>query len=495
MNLWARTSRQLAVLAVALFFFSCEDETSLLGFKNPNDKFHVRYVDIPLNVSSVTAIDSMITDLRTIVDPNGQTRVVDGLVVGQYQDPQVGKITAQSFITIFPTINNALQTTAVYDSVTVQFRLNGYGYGFSGSQQKTIKIHELTGDTLTVYNGNRYYANSPAPQYSAEPLGEAVISVQYDSLLKQSALSSTQQDTLLIKGKLTDEYGARLFEAVRAGFASSAEYNTFRSKIKGLALLPGEEPGALGFTVAGSSGQFSRVILHYHTLTDAGAVDDTLTRTFGTELSSFTKIDADRTGTELAGIVPYQNIDPLSGLRYVQSGAAVITKLDLTPFYAFADTVDNILINSAELVIEDVSGSAGYEPHSALMLRLMNSTNDQFLNNRIAADREQGAMYYVLSSSNEPYYFAAAEAAPVPVPASLVYNDENNSFSGFMTNFAQSLFVNKVRDDGSVNENRLKHLALFPVSPPAQRSTSRTIFSKEKVSLRIFYTRANPVTP
>ena len=59
------------MLAVALFFFSCEDETSILGFKNPKKKFQVGFVDIPLNTSSILVVDSLITDLRPIVI-NGQ---------------------------------------------------------------------------------------------------------------------------------------------------------------------------------------------------------------------------------------------------------------------------------------------------------------------------------------------------------------------------------------------------------------------------------------
>ena len=39
MNLWAKRIGQLAVLPVALFFFSCEDEAGVLGYKNPNPKF------------------------------------------------------------------------------------------------------------------------------------------------------------------------------------------------------------------------------------------------------------------------------------------------------------------------------------------------------------------------------------------------------------------------------------------------------------------------
>ena len=490
MNLWVRTVRQLAVLAVALFFFSCEDEASLLGFKNPNKKFHVGYVDIALNASTVVAIDSLITDLRPFVDESGRTQTVDGLLVGQYDDPALGKISAQSFVSIYPLVSSELQTGAVYDSVTVQFRLNSYAYGFSGTQQQTFRIHEITGDTLTLFNGNTYYANSPAPQYSAEPIGQAAVLVNYDSLLKQATLPINQQDTLFATGRLSDDFGSRLFEAIRAGFSTSALHKIFKSQIKGLALLPGDEQGVLGINVISSSGQLSRVTLHYHTVDAGGAVTDTLSRGFGTDFASFTRIEADRSGTELAGIAPYQGVEPGSN-RFIQSGAPLITKIDLEPFYTFADSVDNILINSAELVIEDVMTAPGLPPHSSLLLRLMNNNSDQFLNNRMASDREGAAKYYVVSSRREKYYFAATDGS---VPATIQYDDDTNSFSGFMTIFAQSLFMNKADGDG-INENRLKYVALYPFSPPAERSVTRTAFSKDNVSLRIFYTRANPVTP
>ena len=58
MNLWVSRVGQLAMLAVALFFFSCEDETSILGFKNPNSKFRASYVEIPIE-SSVLLRDSL----------------------------------------------------------------------------------------------------------------------------------------------------------------------------------------------------------------------------------------------------------------------------------------------------------------------------------------------------------------------------------------------------------------------------------------------------
>jgi hypothetical protein len=87
MNLWASRIGQLTTLAVALFFFSCEDETSTLGYKNPNSKFKVSYVEIPIE-SSVLLRDSVRTTNFTYSgEPNK-------FLVGSYTDPVFGKITA-----------------------------------------------------------------------------------------------------------------------------------------------------------------------------------------------------------------------------------------------------------------------------------------------------------------------------------------------------------------------------------------------------------------
>jgi hypothetical protein len=82
MNLWAKTLGRLTVLAVALFFFACADETSLLGFKNPNPRFNVSFVEIPIE-SSVLSIDSIYTDNKG---------TAGGLLVGNYQDNIMGNV-------------------------------------------------------------------------------------------------------------------------------------------------------------------------------------------------------------------------------------------------------------------------------------------------------------------------------------------------------------------------------------------------------------------
>lgn len=488
MNLWVRTLGQLTLLSVALFFFSCEDESNRLGFKNPKQKFNVRYVDIPLNASQVMMVDSLITDLRPVVTQTGQS-LVDGLLVGQYQDPTFGKITAQSYLTVYPTSNLALNSTSVFDSITVEFRLNFYGYGFSERREFRIPVHEITGDTLSLYGGNRYYANSTPPTHSVDPLGEAVITVHYDSLLKGAALRSNEQDTLLAVGRLNEAYGLKVFNAIKDGFSNADAHKLFREQIKGIALLPPTEAGILGINVINDIGQLSRVRIHYHTLTDEGAVDDTLSATLGFEYASFTRIDADRTATEIPALLPYEAGQPLSGNMYIQSGAPLVTKLDLAPFYAFADTVENIIVNSAELVVSGVEEPLGMEPHSALMLRLLQNNTNLFLNTRVATDRQIASNYFVNAADN--YFFAASEGSS---PALIRYDSQSGRYSGFLTMFVQTLFGSKGNANG-VNNDRLQAVALVPYTPSPNRAVTRTLFHKDNISLRIFYTQALTVTP
>lgn len=493
MNLWARTLRQLTILSVALFFFSCENESSLLGFKNPRQKFNVRYVDIPLTTSQVMSVDSVITDLRPYLDGNRQTQYVDGVVVGTYQDPDFGQVTAQPYLPIFPASNTAFNSTAVFDSITVQLQLNFYAYGFSGVKEFQIPVHEITGDTLTFFGGQRYYANSTPPAYAPDALGEVRLSVDRDYLLEEADSAASAQDTLLLTGRLSDEFGVRVFDAMKSGFTTVEQQNLFRASIRGLTLVPGAEPGILGMKVANPERQVSRVFVHYHTLTEGGAVDDTLRASLRFEYTSFSKIETDRSGTELAALTtPYQPFEPLSDQRYVQSGNLVVTRIDLAPFYEFADTVQDILINSAEFVINNIYTPEGLDPHKAFLLRPMTS-NNQFLNTRIPADREFAANYYITTSVPDYHYFAATELGP----ATLDYDEEHSRFSGFITLYTQTLFANKNGPDG-INENRQRYLALAPANLPldyGNRASTRTVFNKDDVSLRIFYTRANGVTP
>jgi hypothetical protein len=482
MNLWAKSLKQLPVLAVALFFFSCEDDTSIIGYKNPNKKFNVQFVDIPLE-SSVILMDSTITD---IADGSGF------VLAGEYFDPVFGNIHAQPFLQISTNTATKVVADAIYDSASIQFRLNFYAYGFSGTDSLSFSVRELT-DTLSYSGKNRYYTTSSV-NYSAEEIARVSVLVDSDDL---DTLSLTGgRDTLLLAGALDETYAKNLLTIAKTNPDSILHYfDRFKKVVKGLTLVPEEPNGVLGLNVSSS---LSKIVIYYH-IVDTNGNEKKLERTFGFNQSflvntSFTQILNDRTGTELATAVPYEAMD-LSA-RYLQSGNRVMTKLDLTNFYNFADTVENIMINSAEIVIENPDASPGTLPHSAALLRIMNDEN-RFVKSGDPADSLELLKYYVAADgnySNHQYHVLADRPDAQYSPAVVGYDRDDNRFSGFITLFAQSMFRNKKVGD-AINENRIKLLGLYGLSPEMNRSVSRTVFGKDNIKLRIYYTRPTNLTP
>ncbi len=490
MNLWAKSLRQLSFVAVALFFFSCEDENSILGFKNPVPKFNVSFVEIPLTSSSLL-IDSTITDNK-----NGAAV----LLLGKYKDSRLGNVQAQSYLQIYPAQATQIPSDALFDSLTISLRYNFYGYGFTGETTEKFAIHELT-DSLDRRSVFRYRFNHPGIAYNPTPMATASVKVHLDSLIKQSNLPAAQQDTLVARARLSDELGRKIFNLSKQyNFISSStlsanvQYREFLNAVRGIALIPTESNGILGIRILNN---FSAVTVHYRTLVN-GAVKDTLSRTYGFNIPSFTKIDVERSGTEFSGAAPYQNISAPSstGIRYVQSGNPVVTKIDLSNFYAFADTVGNVLVNEASIVIDGVESPPQAPAISELALKIMNG-NNQFTNYAVAATDRAAMVPYNLTQSNQngvlivdgKHYFVKQEfSAEV---AALRYS--SGRYGGNFTLFFQELLKYSQDADG-INETRLNYLGLYPLAPPISNSVSRTVFNAENLKLRIYYTKPTLTT-
>src|SRR5690606_17398657 len=111
----------------------------------------------------------------------------------------------------------------------------------------------------------------------------------------------------------------------------------------------------------------SRIVLHYH---DAESDSLQLNLSFA-GVVNYNKIEADRASTALAGLTQFsQPITPDNGLRYVQAGTGVLTRLDFARFYDFVDADSNVamIVNEAELHLGTPEPSP-YDLISAMSLR------------------------------------------------------------------------------------------------------------------------------
>ncbi len=478
MNLWVNRVGQLASLAVALFFYSCTEEVHLLGYPNPNSKFDVKYIEIPLDNSMVFLADSVFTE------NNFATGETHRLLVGIYEDPKFGTAKSTAFMQYSrSTSATTFASTAVYDSILLFLQVDYYVYGSSGVTAEKYHIHELS-DTLSFFKG--YFNNSTIP-YDPTPIGteDTVVSFTY---YKDQALKSSGKDTLILKTRLSDTFGQKIFNFAKNNTTSFLDDSTANLFYKGLAIVPNaNNKKMVGFApngiVQGSAQTvaYSRMVLYYKE-----APSDTVEKVINFSFNrfggmSFNNIEVDRAlSPELSGHSKYTSFVPTDNLLYSQSGDGVITSIDFSNFYDFTETIEkgNVIINSGELVFEGVEQSNEFKPISVFTLRALDNAN-RFKTVQTLQDTTDLNLYQIrptLSTLDGQFTVINDTGSP----AALTYS--GNTYRTYLTLFLQEL-ANK---EGS--KTRFKIFGLVPESPQRGKSVNRTLLNRNNIKLRVYYT-------
>jgi Domain of unknown function (DUF4270) len=489
MNLWAKRIKLLSALAGVLFFFSCQEESSILGYKNPNSKFKVSYVEIPIE-SSVLLRDSLRT---SNFNYSGE---INRLLVGKYADEDFGEIAAAAFTQFFTTSQLKVGSTAVFDSVSMQLRFDLYNYGAQVMTPQMISVHELTQELKS--DSLAYYFNKSNVAYSGL-LGTKTFSINPVDFNKFAASSEDKDTVITIRLPLDFNFGQRLFnsalkyrDATTAADSTFVRFPDFVKEFKGIVIKPESADKILGFSPSATQ---AGITLHYHE-TDK---DSLSIRLAFSPVIGFNQIKSDRSATELSALTQYyeESLNS-SNNRYIQSGVGILTKLDFSKFYEFADTVPYVLINSAELAIESVEPSP-HTPPSILSLRILEAnnrmkkfslTNPQDQKDLVAYN---GFLRYDIPISNsapvvenDSVFYASGDRSDL-----LTYSSTNSSYSGVMSLFFQQLTL----DDES--RTKFKYFVLYPgsqsTSTPAGQNGSKTVnrvvFPKDKIKLKVYYTK------
>ncbi len=500
MNLWVNRIGQLTILAVALFFLACQEDVSRIGYPNPNSKLKVSYVEIPI-ASSVLLMDSIRTSNFTY---SGET---NRLLVGTYNDEVFGNITASAFTQYLPETGDTLRASAVLDSVSLRLRYDFYTYGTPDGSGQSLSVYELD----NPLDPKEYYVNRSNIPASAL-LGARSYGVNSTDFKK---FVTDGKDTIItLNVPLELSFGQRIFNsaleyrtqyiAAKASGKTPGQIDTliselmyinpakFTEQFKGLAIKPNSGDKIVGFNPASKE---SRIILHYH-----DAKDDSLTLSFPlTTVYGFNQIKTDRSATVLAEVNDfYKDYLVDNDNRYIQSGTGVVTKLDFSKFYEFADTLKNSVIHSAEMVIENVQPSPVNLPPAGLSLRMLLDNNHlNKFDSKNAQDQIDLQYFSYLSIQaafarydnagggnppiveNDNAFFAAGDQI-----AFLPYSSTNASYKGLWTLFFQRL------SEKDSQKSRFKYFALYPTG---SKTLNRAVFPKNSIKLKVFYTKSTAV--
>ncbi|MCI0750218.1 MAG: DUF4270 domain-containing protein [Flammeovirgaceae bacterium] len=495
MNLWVKRTGQLFL--AALFLMSCNDDSLLLGFKNPNDKLEVRFVELPVE-SSVVLLDK----IRTTNYFGFET---SRLLVGRYNDNSFGGITAEAYTQFYyPATSNdkEIDPDAELDSLVMHLRYDYYTYASDQATVQTFKIFELEQELI---NDSTYYSDD-AVAYGNEV---ATVEVNFNPNDFEQIIEDGKTDSVIMIDlpiAVNSEFALRLFNTAKSSIggrdadSTVTKFENFKKEFKGFAFVPVSGDKVFGINPARNStdSTSSRLTMRYKTDTDTLKLDFYFGNVMG-----FSKVSTDRSGTQLSGLInTYQDYDP-GDLRYIQSITGVATKINIdssfASFYKFADTIPEIILNSAELIVTAIESPGFTEAPASLALkpvskysknRLLTETDDDdsvfLLNYKLGPVTSDKPGYdYLYTSIDNSYAVVGDDFSAARIALS------SNAYSAYVTSFMKKLYDihwECCQDPDSEDEDaRLREFYLIGLSPDPRKSVHRTVFHKDNIKLRIYY--------
>lgn len=427
--------KRIAFIALFLPIFSCEDPKDIgLDLEPQKDNFGVLFTeDLTIQTSTV-----LVDSVRTNSSPY--------FLVGRYQDPQLGTVTAQSFLQVRFGAAFDLGSTATVDYAELILDYE-YDYGNTG-QPQTLSVHRLT-DSLR----RKVYYNYEKLNFSPVAIGT------------QTFVANTKRDTLKIR--LDDAIANELMS-----FSGKTEQE-FLNAFYGFTLVGGEnDNGAVIAPTVTANNTASVLRLYYK---NSGSATQN-TYDFFLDGLNFNHIRSDRTGL-LANLQnPYDSLPSgtTGGQSYVQAGIGLMTKIEFPDIQKLKEK-GIVGINHAELVVRPVTGTIanGMNTPQALVLYQVG------LDNKIYRDTTLGYVPLLKDFTGNANYTP--------------YDPSKKQYTFLINQYITALLNGTANTKGLFISVPSASLQLG--IPSFERSVDRIILGDNKnpepIKLRVYYTLVN----
>ena len=444
---------------------SCEDPGRIgLIVNSDNGVISTHYQDMVIPASMVQF------NLR-------KTEESTAVQAGRYTNPDFGIVSSMTYSQLHLAIVLQPAPDAEYVSFEVELGFNSFiGEDPGNNIMQSIDVYQLAEelDTLASYNRLDTVALNPAP------LGTWVFAPKVNDVV--------QTDTSYIV-TLDDAVGEDLFQKYLDGnpiFDSDAAFNAY---FKGVAFVPTLDTKEV-FQISVNTTTFR---LNYNEFNSDGTP---INRMFEMFIGStgFYHIDSDITGTPISGIQPDNNeFDPGDNYMYLQYGTLMAIRGDLTPFYALTDTLENMIINKAEIYIGGIKQYDGsYDPPTFLQVYFTDETNVWPVVDNIGRyDTTQVGVNFIMVQDELDFVPPGAYYSPL----STFYNADDFNYRMDMSVFFQQLYSG---DYLSASQPFLEEKAqiyifgetdpLFPQNTGSSILSTPMAIHKDSIRLRIHYT-------
>lgn len=449
MTLWDR-KLGLVLLGLAFLTFACEEPGEIGLELNPeNGVFVAKFNEISLP-SSVILYEDILSDNSTRIDKLTQNRSSDGrLLTGSFTNGNFGIFRSKAFSSIYLSSTGFTpHADFVFDSLVLKVKVD-YLYGENILGNKRIYVHELAEE---IKIDSLYLTRNSTP-YLENPLGEFNFDV--------SSFDTTRVDTVF-SARLSDELGMRFLDEAKRDTMTFNNNNNFRNFFNGIALVSDESNEMVFGIHVENPSTFMRLYIHdTKDTTYFDLIPQGLDTTGQNITRYYNNISLDRSGTPLEGIPDYyMDYETDNDLTYIQASAGIFTKFNMGVYMDFLDTIENLVINRAELEIQVDPYNNHIVPSNPLDLYVSD------LNNKLIEKTDTLTNKLTFSTVGR-LEFTKDE------------NENKGVFVGNVTNYIQELASGKTSDTLlMVGQGSLWNSVL---------SVNQTIIAKDKCSLKIYY--------
>lgn len=407
----------LAVRRLFLFFFaitalsSCEDASEIGINLQDKDQIGTDFTDtLTIKTGTVLLNDSVLSYQALPVQ------------VGQYVDPVLGAVKATAFTELsLGGTSVTFGDNPVADSAVLTLDYSSV-YG-DKSAPLTLEVHRLT----EGFQEKSSYFTSSTLAYAPEPLGTVTFQPRFITVTRNN---QSVDSAVVAHVKLDPAFASEL--VAQSGQSTFADQASFSNYLNGLALVSAGDPtgNVVGFKLNSAS---TKLTLYY----TSGAEQKTKVFTVTGSQPFFTNIQADRTGTALAGLDQKGAYIPASetgGESYIQTNTQLLTKIEIPNLQQLKEQQGDIIINRAELIVPVKNASiAALAPPPTLVLYPTNSTNRILKNPAGTAITVQGAAFALNSTS---------------YTAPLKYDAKKNQYALNVTKYVQAILLGNKENNG-----------------------------------------------
>jgi hypothetical protein len=363
---WCRLVLGLGLLLLAA---ACSSMPGNIGVGLPSaDANTGAYLVDTLTIRASTVLrDSIITSNSNL------------LLVGRYRDPQLGTITARSYVTMGLAGTFTPDQSQVYDSLVLVLKPLAVSttnpnarYGDTTKTQSLVEVRRLNSFVPSTQYG-----------YASPRLTPMSSRVQGDAVNENKDLKRRARPTLTtLRVRLSSDFGTELLNAGKARRLTSQEQ--LDALYPGFALLPGatDEAALVQFQ---ANNDASALILYYHDPTDPStAINHSFSLSAGRH---FYQAEADR--SVIAGLgaltTSLQAIDAASTTQqtYIQGVLGLQTKIEIPYLTNLRSFGRNIIITSAVMTAQVPDNASGTKinmaPPAVLNLYTTNQNNRPLL--------------------------------------------------------------------------------------------------------------------